>query len=206
MRSPTGASGSSFRMVTSIARRTTSKLFHEDSVIASGVTLYDIYEKITKGNMACDASEMPTDTVKAAVELYIEGAPFATPSRLPSGTSYGGITVFPDFTGVIIDKPSITGLPAGTYLVHYFSTKNRAMEGVLTFAVIDRPKIDNPVKTAVYFADNGRGAVDQAEIYFTDTLRTLPDSLLLCWPSIIDCKLVAGGEETGAHVPLPIDR
>lgn len=185
--------GSSFKMVTSIALRSSSKLFYKDSILAPGRTQYDIYEKITKDNMACDASELPIDTVKATVNFYIEGPPFNTPSKLPSGNSYGGIKVLPDFTGVIIDEPSIIGLPAGDYLIHYYSTKESTMDGVIKFTITSKPRIDNPVKAAAYFSDNGNGSVDRAEIYFTDTLNTAPDSILLSWPSTATSKLITKG-------------
>ena len=191
--------GSSFRMVTSIALRTSSKLFHEETTIAPGTIQYDIYEKITQDNMACDASiETPIDTIKASVEFFIDGPPFTSPLKLPSGVSYGGITINKDYTGIVIDRSSITGLAAGDYRIHYCSTNDRSMGGVLTFTVNDTiidtvtelPRMNNTVESAAYFSDNGRGSVDRAEIYFTDTLETVPDSLLLCWPSIANCKSI----------------
>ncbi len=181
--------GSSFRMVTSINLRTSSKLYYTDSLLTPGTIKYDIYEKITQDNMACDASDLIIDTVRATVELYIEGPSFNTPHKLSSGISYGGITVLSDYSGVIIDEPSITGLDAGDYLIHFYSTKDRSMEGTLKFTVTDRPRINNPVKTAAYFSD-GSGSVNRAEIYFTDTLSMIPDSIRLFWPSTKDSKLV----------------
>jgi fibro-slime domain-containing protein len=185
--------GSSFRMVTSINLRTSSKLYYTDTLLAPGTTQYDIYEKITQDNMACDAFELPLDTIRASVEFYIEGPPFDTPLKLSSGTTYGGITILPDYTGVTIDEPSITGLPAGDYVIHYYSTKDKSIEGIFKFTVTEKPKIDNPVKAAAFFSDNGNGSVDRAEIYFTDTLTALPDSILLYWPSIRDRKLITIG-------------
>lgn len=181
--------GSSFRMVTSINLRTSSKLYYTDTLLAPGTIKYDIYEKITQDNMACDASDLIIDTVRATVEFYIEGPSFNTPNKLTSGISYGGITVLSDYSGVIIDEPSITGLIAGDYLVHFYSTKDRSMEGTLKFTVTDRPRINNPVKTAAYYSD-GSGSVNRAEIYFTDTLVSIPDSIRLYWPSVKDIKLV----------------
>jgi fibro-slime domain-containing protein len=182
--------GSSFKMVTSINLRTKSMLFHKDSVLAQGRTQYDMYENITKESKACDGSGTITGIAKASVEFWLEGPPpYDTPYRLPSDkTVFGGLTVLAD-TSIIIDEPSITDLPVGNYIVHYYSTKDRSMEGTFTFTVTEQPRISNPVKTAAYFSD-GYGSVNRAEIYFTDTLTVIPDSMLLCWPSVSNSKLV----------------
>jgi fibro-slime domain-containing protein len=188
--------GSNFRMVTSLNLRTSSKLYHTDTTLSPGTVRYTIYEKVTQDNMACDASSTIIDTVKAPVNFYIEGPSFSTPTKLPAGISYGGITIQSDFTGITIDEPSIIGLAVGEYAVHYFSTKDNAMDGILKFTVVARPRITNPVKSAAFFSDNGKGAVDRVEIFFTDTLKSLPDSLQLMWPSILDRKLITNGVVT----------
>jgi len=185
--------GSSFRMVTSINLRTSAKIFSRDTLLAPGTIQYTLFEKVTQDNMACDASESVIDTNKATVDFYIEGPPFTTAEKLAAGTWYGGVTVLGDFTGVIIDEPSITGLIPGEYQIHYYSTKDRIMEGVFKFTVYPKPKFTNTVERAAYYTDNGRGAVDRVEIYFSDTLQSVPDSLLLSWPSMVDNKMVVNG-------------
>ncbi len=185
--------GSSFRMVTSLNLRTSSKLYHTDTTLAPGTVRYSVFEKVTQDNMACDASSTIIDTVKATVNFYIQGPSITNPVKLPTGVSYGGINVQSDFTGVLIDEPSITGLAVGEYTIHYISTKDNSMDGIIKFTVVPRPRITNPVKTAAFFSDNGKGSVDRVEIFFTDTLKVLPDSLHLMWPSLLDRKLITTG-------------
>lgn len=185
--------GSSFRMVTSINLRTSSKLYHTAAEVDPGKVQYDIHEKITQDNMMCDASAAVIDTIKASVSFYIEGPLFNEATALPLGSSYGGVTVLPDYSGIVIDEPSIAGLTPGPYTIHYYSTKDRSMEGFFIFLVTDRPRFNNSITNAAYFTDNGRGAVDRVEIYFTDTVGILPDSVLLGWPSIINSKVVVTG-------------
>jgi fibro-slime domain-containing protein len=185
--------GSNFRMVTSLNLRTSSKLYHTDTTLSPGTVRYTVYEKVTQDNMACDASSTIIDTIKATVNFYIEGPSFGTPTKLPVGVSYGGITIPSDFTNIVIDEPSITGLAVGEYTIHYFSTKDNSMDGIIKFTVVPRPRITNPVKSAAFFADDGKGSVNRVEIFFTDTLKMLPDSLHLMWPSISDRKLITSG-------------
>ena len=49
------------------------------------------------------------------------------------------------------------------------------------------------VEKGAFFANNGKGAVDAAVIYYTDDLTAdeVPDSVLLCWPnSSTDCRTI----------------
>jgi fibro-slime domain-containing protein len=196
--------GSSFRMVTSIVLRTVSKLFYTVSAPEPGKTQVDMFERTTKDNLSCNA-ENATDTVSMPVEFSLNGPKPVTNLRpLPAGTSYGGITVSSSLTSITIDTSLITTdiLPEGTYTVQY--SKDGAIGNILTFTVTKPPEPPRPidsVKTAAYFSD-GYGSVNRAEIYFKDTLTAIPDSILLCWPSVSNSKLV---KKTGITID-PLDK
>ena len=181
--------GSNFRMVTSIDLRTSSNLFYNVSKLSPGVSQFDMYQKITTGNLSCDFDAQPVDTQKAMVEFYISGPPFSDPQKLSSGLSFGGITIAADYTSIIIDETAFSGLPSGDYQVTFYSLNDKTQSGTIYFnlpEVVKPPRISNPVRTAAFYADNGYGRVDRAEIYFKNYLTTFPDSITLSWPDVLE--------------------
>jgi fibro-slime domain-containing protein len=180
--------GSNFKMVTSINLRTSSKLFHTSKTLPDSAIQYDMYEKVTQSSLACDVGEV-IDTAKGVVSFYIEGPSFDSAQFLDAGTHWNGVTIPSDFTHVIINEDNITQLLPGIYTIKYYSAKNPGQSGQITFAVTKTPKpvqIINSVTHAAIFADNGYGRADRVEIYFKDTLRKSPDSIIVAWPSLLN--------------------
>lgn len=185
--------GSNFRVVTSINLRTSSRFFYAANHLAQGITQYDMYEKVTTSNLSCDFSDEPTDTQKAVVEFYLGGPPFTEPVHLLSGVSYGGITISADYTSFVIDESAFQGLSPGNYTITFYSSFDRSQGGSVMFTipeVVKPPRITNPLVKGAYYADNGWGQVNRAELYFQNEFTSLPDSILLSWPSILDHKMV----------------
>jgi fibro-slime domain-containing protein len=188
--------GSNFKMVTSINLRTSSKLFTTESKRPDGGIQYDLYEKVTQGSLSCDVSSEVVDTIKAVVNFYIEGPSFDTAQRLDAGTHWNGVTISADYTQIIINADNITQLQPGAYTIKYYSSKSPDQSNQLTFFVTKSPKpvqVINAVVSAAMYADNGYGRADRAEIYFRDTLKKQPDSIIIAWPSLIDRKIFTGG-------------
>jgi fibro-slime domain-containing protein len=187
--------GSNFKMVTSINLRTSGKLFYTESNRPDGSVQYDLYEKVTQGSLSCDVSSEVIDTIKAVVTFFIEGPSFDTAQRLDAGTHWNGITISADYTQIIVNADAITQLLPGIYTVKYYSAKNPDQSNQLTFIVTKSPKpvqVINAVVKSAIFADNGYGRADRAEIYFRDTLKKMPDSIIIAWPSLIDRHVFTG--------------
>jgi hypothetical protein len=182
-------------MVTSINLRTSSNLFYKKSDYPLGGVQYDLYEKVTQGSLSCDVSGEVIDTVKAIVNFYIQGPSFDTARKLDAGTHWNGVTISQDYSQIIIREEIITGLEPGVYTITYYSSKNPAQSNKLIFIVMQSQKpvqVINSVISAALFADNGYGRADRAEIYFKDTLKKLPDSIIIAWPSLTDRKVFTG--------------
>ncbi|NLG18148.1 MAG: fibro-slime domain-containing protein [Fibrobacter sp.] len=188
--------GSNFRLVTSINLRTSSRLYFEGVPISEGITQYNMFEKISGSNLSCDFSEVPTDTQKAVVEFFIEGEEFSEPMRLLAGNHYGGITISTDYSSFVLNESAFQGLSPGDYVIRFYSPMNRAQNGSVSFTVpeiLKPPRVSNPLIHGAYYADNGYGRVDRAELYFQNDFTKMPDSILLSWPSILDSRMVYGG-------------
>jgi RNase P/RNase MRP subunit p29 len=182
-------------MVTSINLRTSSKLFYTESKRADGGIQYDLFEKVTQGSLSCDVSSEVIDTVKAVVNFFIEGPSFDTAQRLDAGTHWNGVIISSDYTQIIINADNITQLLPGAYTIKYYSSKSHDQSNQLLFYVTKSPKpkqVINAVVNAAVFADNGYGRADRAEIYFRDTLKVQPDSIIIAWPSLLDRKMFTG--------------
>jgi fibro-slime domain-containing protein len=156
--------GSNFRMVTSLNLRTNSNLFTKQTLPGSGVYQYDMFQKITQSNLSCDFSQSIIDTQPAVVDFYITGPSFAQPTSLPSGTSYGGITIPSGNTMVRIDTAAVTDLLPGNYLITYSLRSDKSQTGTIAFTisalpadhfdvlpdtVMYDPKKDSPVDTII---------------------------------------------------------
>jgi fibro-slime domain-containing protein len=186
---------SNFRVVTSINLRTSSKLFAVETVLAGKGKKYDMFEKVTQGQLACDASSEVTDTIKAVVEFQIEGPSFPTPEKLVAGTKYIGITVSGDYTQIKINPDSIVELQTGIYTITYRSASDPSQSNQIVFLVTKPPKPvqkPNPVIDAVIYANNGTGSADVVEVYYRDTLAKVPDSIVVSWPSLTKTKAFSG--------------
>ncbi len=187
--------GSNFRMVTSINLRTSSNLFAVSTKQGDGSIQYDMFEKLTQGNLSCGGSDIVMDTTKATVEFILTGPSVTVPDTLSAGEKYGGITISQDFSQVIINESKMSGLLPGDYTIRYVSTKNPSQSSQILFTVTKPPKpvrMENPVVNAAVFDDSGLGRAERLEIFFQDTIDKIPDSILVSWPVLFPRKNFSG--------------
>ncbi len=206
--------GSNFRMVTSLNLRTSSKIFHKTNEIAEGLTHYDLFERVTTDNLSCDPEAGSTEIRRANVDFYIEGPSFETAKRLLPGTSYGGITISDDYSSVVVEENAITDLVSGAYVIRYYLQSDNNQEGFVSFIVSGNPPRNvNDILSAFYYADNGYGRLDRAEVHYEDSLESLPDSIIVNWPDLQNSKtaypenmtLSADGKSVVIVLPEPFD-
>ena len=177
--------GSNFRMQTSINLKTSGRLFTIKSTPTEGQMQFDLYERISTSTVSCNPSLDDIDTVKAVSSFTIEGPSFPGKEQLLSGLSYGGIYISNDNSVLTIDTTALTGLETGDYVITYRLASDPSQYASVYFSYVKPPKpplVQNPVSSAAYFADNGYGQVNRAELYYTNELEKLPDSLILFWP------------------------
>ena len=198
---------SNFRMVTSINLRSSSNLFYEKDS-SSQIIKYHMKSKRTKSNLACDSDGEIVDTVNADVVYYIEGPSFPSPFQLRPGKHFGDSTI--DKYGIVIvatkdssilklDTTSFIGVVPGDYVIKYYSALDRSQQGSIPFTIFEVPKpprIPNSVLRAAYYADNGFGQVNRAEIYLKNTPSIIPDSIQLFWPNSKVSRVVTKKEIT----------
>ena len=105
--------GANMRIETSMNLRTPSGFKVADTVRGPGITSYDLYisQKLGQG---CSTNE---NIQKTAGRFTLSGPQFNPPITLPSGLSYGGITIDASMGNLLFDSSKISGLPPGTYTV-----------------------------------------------------------------------------------------
>ncbi|HAJ80583.1 MAG TPA: hypothetical protein DCO75_12530 [Fibrobacteres bacterium] len=164
--------GSNFRMLTSLNLRTNSNLFAKETIIADGVQIDSMFQKITQNSLTCVASQTVIGTQPAVVVFYIEGPSFATTTLLSSGTSYGGITISSSNTSIIIDTAAITGLNAGTYTIRYYLQSDNSQTGTITFTVTASPAHHYDLLTdSMTFSTTQDAQLDSIVIGMFDTTK-----------------------------------
>jgi len=198
--------GSNFMMQTSLNLRTESRLFTVMTIPQPGQVQFSFFERISRSSLACDASEL-TDTIDATAEFFIDGPQFPESLELPPGLSYEGIYIADKRNVITVDTSNITGLKPGAYVITSRLVSDPSQLSKVTFTVVAPPKpptVQNPVVAAAYYADNGVGQVTRAEVYYTNSLVRLPDSVVLFWPEPIleDKRIAAGAAEITAD---PLD-
>ncbi|NLE01146.1 MAG: hypothetical protein GX640_14860, partial [Fibrobacter sp.] len=174
--------GSNFKIITSINLRSDVELFTKSTSLGSGKTQWDMFEQIMTNSYSCQRS---SDTVynKAGIEYYLEGPGVEGVTQLFAGVSYGGISISPDLSTIVIDTAIMT-LSSGSYRIRYNLISDKSKGDTIFFTLSGLPfKPDNRVLSASALADSGDGKVNRFEIYYKNELEELPDSLDLSWPS-----------------------
>ena len=151
--------GSNFRMLTSLNLRTNSNLFAKETILAGGVKIDSMFQKITQNSLTCVASQTVIGTQPAVVVFYIEGPGFTQPEQLTVQTQpwYGGITI--SNTRVLIDTASISGLNPGNYVIRYYLQSDNSQTGTITFTVYAPPAHHYDLLTDTMTLDPKKDAV-----------------------------------------------
>lgn len=103
--------GANMRIETSMNLRTPSGFKVADTLRGPGIRSFDLYvsQKLGQG---CSSNE---NVQKTAGRFTLGGGQFASAITLPSGVSYGGISIDASMGKLILDSASIAGLAPGTY-------------------------------------------------------------------------------------------
>jgi hypothetical protein len=139
----------------------------------------------------------PASLTGASLQLIKAGSPAALPltvlAAVPDGTGKGFMVTVQAAANPPVAGDSLKINPAGP-LTDLFGNKAHALNRpvVLNLKILPPPALS--VVSAAYFADNGFGRVDRAEIHMRKDLTAVPDSAILSWPDdIVASKTVRTG-------------
>jgi hypothetical protein len=127
----------------------------------------------------------PASLIGSSLQLLKAGSPAPLPltaiATAPDGTGKGFTVTIQASANVPVDGDSLKINPAGP-LTDLFGNKAHALNRpvVLKLKILPPPPLT--VVSAAYFADNGFGRVDRAEIHMLKDLTAIPDSATLSWP------------------------
>jgi hypothetical protein len=170
----------------------------------------------------CSGDKVPV-TIRASADKDAKTAE-ATRNLTVSLNPGPGLKVFATPTST--DAITTVDLVAGQAVVYIQATVKNVSDGMLSAVSID-PSLTNANRSGInfvecytrviggaYYADNGRGAVDRAVIWYEEALDSseIPDSIQLCWPTEGQgCKKmykIGGGitldPNNAAHLVVPI--
>ncbi len=91
------------------------------------------------------------------------------------------VTVTSGGTDVPLPGDSLQINPAGP-LTDLYTNKANALNRPVVLKLLILPPPPLAVQSAAYFADDGTGSVNRADIYLVNPLAVAPDSVLLYWP------------------------
>lgn len=142
-------------------------------------------------------SVAPASLAGSSLQLIKAGNPAPLPlsviAAVPQGTGKGFTVTLQASADMPSDGDSLKINPAGP-LTDLFGNKAHALNRpvVLKLKVVPPPALT--VVSAAYFADNGFGRVDRAEIHLLKDLAAAPDSASLSWPgAAVPAKTIRAG-------------
>ncbi|KMQ52218.1 fibro-slime family protein [Chitinispirillum alkaliphilum] len=178
--------GSNFMIRTSIDLRNDRSLFYSSMNAGNGRTLYEIFEFYIDIDDLVDGCGFnlqdltDADTIPATVDFFISGPEFGMDNvELQPGTHFGGLTLSENT--IMIDSAAITGLASGSYTVTFVNRYAPNSRGTVTFTVPAVTTLE--ILYGAVYADSGDGSVNRLEIHYLNDLETIPDSVILFWPS-----------------------
>ena len=118
------ATGSNFKMRTSINLQTEKTYYWEETVDDNGVSSVSLLQRMIEKNMSCDEGSVAQAKVMPAPSLFMLKYPDGTSEKLSPGTYFDGITI--GESSFSIDTAAISaahergeGLPAGNYTLQF---------------------------------------------------------------------------------------
>ncbi len=158
-------------------------------ILYSDTLAYDVTAMIN----GCSGDKVPV-TIRASSDKDAKTA--ETTRNLTVSLNPGvGLKVFATPTST--DAITTVDLVAGQAVVYIQATVKNVTDGMLSVVSTD-PSLTNANRSGInfkecytrviggaYYADNGRGAVDRAVIWYEEALDSteIPDSIQLCWPT-----------------------
>ncbi len=153
------ATGSNFKMRTSINLQTEKTYYPIEIPTKDGTIQYEIWQMLVDKSLSCDISSVSkVDTIPAA-SLFIltgPGLPDGGDTLAP-GVNYGGIFVSETMAGFSIDTNVVVKsrtLAPGTYTLHFFLESDLSQSSKVYFTVPEYPLPD------IVFADSLWNTID----------------------------------------------
>jgi len=129
---------SNFKMVTSIDLRSESAISLQRENLAVQKDKYTVLQTRTTQGSSCEMNTVVGSPQPSSAQFVLTGTGLSAPQTMGPGVHFGGIEIFADETGFVIDVNAImasTGLPPGRYTVSYALRSDATLKGTLVFDV-----------------------------------------------------------------------
>ncbi len=141
------ATGSNFKMRTSINLQTQKTFYSEEFPMADGTIMVNLKQLLVDESLSCDVSSVTkVDTADAQSIFMLHGGNLPKEGiALDPGVNYGGIIISENMTGFVVDTTAIVrsrSLPSGNYGVICYLASDVSQYQVITFTVPEYPLPD----------------------------------------------------------------
>lgn len=138
------ATGSNFKMRTSINLETEKTYYPVEIPTKDGTISYEIWQMIADKSLSCDISSVTKiDTVPASSMFLLKGGNLPTEGvTLNPGLNYGGIRVTETMSGFTIDTSAIVRsrtLAPGSYVLYFYLASDLSQASKVSFTVPEYP-------------------------------------------------------------------
>lgn len=138
------ATGSNFKMRTSINLQTEKTYYPVEIATDDGTIQYEIWQMLIDESLSCDVSSVTkVDTIPAASLFLLmgPGLPEGGDTLVP-GVNYGGITVSETMSGFTIDTVAVVKsrtLAPGTYTLYFYLESDLSQSSKVYFTIPEYP-------------------------------------------------------------------
>lgn len=138
------ATGSNFKMRTSINLETEKTYYPKQIKTADGTISYEVWQMLVDKSLSCDVSSISkVDTVPAASLFLLKGGNLSADGvTLEPGLNYGGILVSETMAGFTIDTSAIVRsrtLAPGSYVLYFYLASDQTQSSKVSFTVPEYP-------------------------------------------------------------------
>lgn len=138
------ATGSNFKMRTSINLQTEKTYYPVEIPTSDGTIQYEIWQMLVDESLSCDVSSVTkVDTIPAASLFILMGPGLPEEGdTLAPGVNYGGITVAETMAGFSIDTNAVVKsrtLAPGTYTLYFYLESDLSQSSKVYFTVPEYP-------------------------------------------------------------------
>jgi fibro-slime domain-containing protein len=129
---------SNFKMITSIDLKVQSAVTLKKETLGEQKNRYTVLQTLTTEGSSCEMAPVVGTPQPAEASFVLTGTGLATAQTLKAGLHFGGIEIFADETGFVIDIAAIVGgtaLPPGTYQIKYALRSDASQQGIVKFIV-----------------------------------------------------------------------
>lgn len=139
------ATGSNFKMRTSINLETEKTYYPKEIKTTDGTISYEVWQMLIDKSLSCDVSSVSkVDTVPAASLFLLKGGNLdADGVTLEPGLNYGGILINETMAGFTIDTSAIVRsrtLAPGSYVLYFYLASDQTQSSKVSFTVPEYPQ------------------------------------------------------------------